>query len=162
MSSFAAALALKHQKRSRLNRSLRTSQTLTPASAAAALAALVASLLTPDWLRTVERMPNDNRTVLWGPDKSPEYLRKLSHSGLFRLCYTEREWKNNNKQIFLKNDSGEFRGVICSNCRWMPVLKDPRREEGLPLSLIRCQSVVETMKRDASASNLANDADCTP
>ena len=100
LSSFAAALALKHQKRSRLNRSLRTSQTLTPASAAAALAALVASLLTPDWLRTVERMPNDNRTVLWGPDKSPEYLRKLSHSGLFRLCYTEREWKNNNKQIF--------------------------------------------------------------
>ena len=91
LSSFAAALALKHQKRSRLNRSLRTSQTLTPASAAAALAALVASLLTPDWLRTVERMPNHNRTVLWGPDKSPEYLRKLSHSGLFQLCYTERE-----------------------------------------------------------------------
>ncbi len=91
LSSFAAALVLKHRKRSRLNRSLSTARALTPAAAAAALAALVASLCTPDWLRTVERMPNRNRTVLWGPDKSPEYLEKLSHSGLFQLCSTMRE-----------------------------------------------------------------------
>ncbi len=91
LSSFAAALALKHRKRSRLSHSLRTARVLTPAAAAAALATLVASLATPDWLRTVERMPNRNRTVLWGPDKSPEYLEKLSHSGLFQLCSTARE-----------------------------------------------------------------------
>lgn len=94
--TFTQALSLKHRKRSKLSRSVRTFWILTPLSALTALASLVASFCTTDWLRTLERMPNDNRTVLWGPDKSPEYLNKHTRSGLFHMCHTKR------KSIFLR------------------------------------------------------------
>ena len=89
--SFTQALAKKHRKRSKLSRSLRTFCVLNPLSAASALLSLLLSLCTADWLRTEEKMPNHNRTVLFGPDKSPEYLPKLTRSGLFTLCTTKRK-----------------------------------------------------------------------
>ena len=90
--SFTKALSIKHRKRSKLSRSLRTFHVLSPLSAASALLSLLVSMCTPDWLRTEEKMPNHNRTVLFGPDKSPEYLPKLTKSGLFTLCATQREF----------------------------------------------------------------------
>ncbi len=88
--TFTTAVASKQRKRARLGRSRRTFWLLTPFSGASALASLLLSLCTTDWLRTEEKMPNRNRTVLFGPDKSPEYLPKLSRSGLFTICATKR------------------------------------------------------------------------
>ncbi len=66
---------------------------MTPLFGLGAVVTYAASLATADWLRTEEKMPNHNRTVLFGPDRSPEYLPKMTTSGLFALCYTSRKFE---------------------------------------------------------------------
>ena len=79
------------RKRLKVRRSLQVLLVLTPVFAMSALISFTISLATSDWLRTEEKMPNYNRTVLFGPNKSPEYLPKQTHSGLFEICFTKRK-----------------------------------------------------------------------
>ena len=82
------------QKRAKVARARRALLLLTPVWGVGALVTFALSLSTHDWLRTAENMPNppENRTVKFGPNTSPEYLPKLTYSGLFLLCCTKREY----------------------------------------------------------------------
>lgn len=91
LSDFSKAIELKAAKRTKLARSLTLCRVFVPAAMLASVVVLLAAALTKDFFRMEEKMPNENRTVLFGPNKSPEYLIKQSISGLFQICFTERK-----------------------------------------------------------------------
>jgi len=62
---------------------------VTPALAVLAVICLVVALITPNWLYTDEKMKNRNRSIVFGPNMEPEYLSKLTSSGLWVLCETQ-------------------------------------------------------------------------
>lgn len=80
------------RRRRKVGRTLKCLWVFTPLSCLFALSSFTSSVISSDWLRTEEKMPNLNRTILFGPNKSPEYLPKFTTSGLFELCFTQREF----------------------------------------------------------------------
>ncbi len=91
LSEFSRAVELKAAKRARLAAYIRFFRVFAPASMASAVVALAAALTITDLFNMEEKMPNNNRTVLWGPDKSPEYLPKYTRAGVFEVCFTRRK-----------------------------------------------------------------------
>ena len=93
------------QKRAKVARARRALLLLTPVWGVGALVTFALSLSTHDWLRTAENMPNppENRTVKFGPNTSPEYLPKLTYSGLFLLCCTKREYLHDSCKVNISN-----------------------------------------------------------
>ena len=79
------------KRRRKIGRSLKFLWFLAPFSTILSVTSFLVSMMTSDWLRTEEKMPNKNRTILFGPNKSPEYLPKSTRSGMFELCETRRK-----------------------------------------------------------------------
>ncbi|XP_023335551.1 uncharacterized protein LOC111706854 [Eurytemora carolleeae] len=67
---------------------------LTPATACSAAISLILAISTPCWLYTEERFKNQNRTVMFGKNSSPEYLSKKTISGMWTLCQTKLSGSN--------------------------------------------------------------------
>lgn len=72
-----------------LDVAIRVLRWLTPVSASVAFVTIAVGLTTSSWLYSEEKMPNPkfNRTG----DPELEYLSKFTVSGLWTLCYTNRE-----------------------------------------------------------------------
>lgn len=64
---------------------------VTVAVAAVTLAAQVASIFTPEWLHTVEKMEN-KQYIKFNMSLDLEYYEKVTLSGLFKLCWEISEY----------------------------------------------------------------------
>lgn len=76
-------------------KSIRALRLLMPMVAMISLLTQSVAIITNDWLHTIESMPNTNYEKFSMPAEM-EFFKKSTSSGLWTLCYNEREFCKKN------------------------------------------------------------------
>ena len=76
-------------KKGKLECALRALWLITPFTATLSITSVAVALSTHQWLHSEEKM--ENHAYNGTPGGPQEYLSKFTVSGLWKLCYTERE-----------------------------------------------------------------------